>query len=169
MSEYRQVHRSFWESGSVEKLDPVEKLLYLYAISGPTSNMEGLYKLTIKRAAFETGIDRDMVIELFNRLESAGLVGWRDGWCCVTQATAHMSTSPKMQIHARSLYATVPESVLEWVASMGYKPPRGVTCDTLSYTRLDNTRLDETHEYTISDVKAAVDSEPSGGSSHGKT
>ncbi len=168
MSEYRQVHRSFWESGSVEKLDPVEKLLYLYAICGPTSNMEGLYKLTLKRTAFETGIDRDMVVELFGRLETVKLAGWRDEWCCVTQATAHMSTAPQMLKHAKSLYAGVPADVAEWAVEMGYRPPRGITCDTLLHkTRLDIQ--DETGDDTVfATLRAAVDLAPNGGAGHGE-
>ena len=167
MSEYRQIHRSFWESGSVEKLDPVEKLLYLYAISGPKSTMEGLYKVTLRRAGFETGIERDMLVEVYRRLEEGGLAGWREEWCCVTQATDHMSSAPQMLKHAKTLYAGTPPAILQWALDMGYKPPRGITCDTILHkTRLDIQ--DETHAHTISDVLAAVDLAPSEGAGHGK-
>ena len=146
MSEYRQLHRSFWESGSVEQMDPVEKLLYCYLITAPVSNMEGLYKTTLRRMAFETGIDRDMVMQLCQRLEEKRLGGFKDGYVCVTQAVSHMSGSPKMLKHAETLYASVPTDVMQWALSIGYvKPDKivGYHIDTIAYTRLDKTRLDK--------------------------
>ena len=162
MSEYRQVHRSFWESGSVETLDPIEKLLYLYAICGPTSNMEGIYKLTLKRAAFETGIDRDMVEQLFGRLETARLAGWLDGWCCVTQATVHMPTGPQMLKHAKSLYASVPEHVAEWALHLGYKTPRGITCDTLLHNTRQHIQNETVGQTVLDDLRESVGLAPNG-------
>ncbi len=138
MSEYRQVHRSFWESPTVEGLDPIEKLLYIYLISAPQSNMEGLYRLSLKRMALETGIDRDMCEKVVSRLEDAGLGGWFDSWACVTQAVKHMPKSPQMQTHARTLYDSVPDHVMRWATNIGYRML--ATCDTVSHTRLDKTK-----------------------------
>ena len=142
MSEYRQLHRSFWESGSVETMDPVEKLLYCYLITSPASNMEGLYKTTLRRIAFETGVDKDMVVQLCQRLEDKQLAGFNDGWVCVTQATKHMADSPKMITHAERVYTEAGEDVMKWALSLGYLIPNRVS---IPYpTRLDNTRQDET-------------------------
>jgi hypothetical protein len=152
MSEYRQLHRSFWESPSVEAMDPVEKLLYNYLITSPLSNMEGLYKTSLRRIAFETGIDRDMVVQLCERLEKKGLAGFRDGWVCVTQATVHMPKSPQMLLHAESVYESVPKVIHKWAESIGYV--YGIALDK---TRLDNTRgtarnnYDETRERNLVD------------------
>jgi len=150
MSEFRQLHRSFWESNTVEALDPVEKLLYVYAITGPKSNMEGMYRVTLRRVSFETGIDRDMVVQLFGRLEEARVAGWRDGWCCVTQAIKYMPKSPQMITHAKTLYASVPKEVMEWALSIGYMIPsplgiHGVSHNTIQYNTYD------TAEHTVSD------------------
>jgi len=134
MSEYRQVHRSFWESPSVEQLDPVEKLVYLYCISGPLSNMEGLYRCSLKRMAFETGLDQDTTGRIMERLESMQLAGHRDGWVCVTQATKHMPGGPKMAEHARRLYESVPAEITAWTGKIGYAYP----------IALDETILDKT-------------------------
>jgi len=130
----------------VEQLDPVEKLVYLYCITGPLSNMEGLYKCSVKRMAFETGLDQDTTGRILDRLESMGLAGARDGWVCVTQATQHMPLhNPQMMKHAERVYEKVPESTLKWVRDIGYR----FADDTYMThrTRLDKTRQDskETH------------------------
>lgn len=143
MSKYRQLHNSFWESSSVESMDPIEKLLYCYLITAPASNMEGLYKQSLRRIAFETGIDADMVTQICKRLESKQLAGFKDGWVCVTQAAEHMpSTNWQLMAHAESVYEAVPEDVMEWCLSIGYQRADG-SCMGHN-TRLDNTRLDET-------------------------
>ena len=123
MSEYRQLHRSFWESQSVEELDPVEKLAYLYLITGPQSNMEGIYKLSLRRMALETGLEKETCARICTRLEQAKLGGWFDGWACVTQATAHMPSGPKMRVHAEKLYAEIPKVVTDWMQLIGYTYP----------------------------------------------
>lgn len=142
MSEYRQLHRSFWESGSVEKMDPVEKLLYVYLITAPASNMEGLYKTSLRRIAFETGIDADMVRQLCDRLEAKRLAGFRDGWACVTQATKHMPGSNKqLMTHARKVYDECPTEVLEWATGIGYTLAGAMDDSYMAHrTRLDNTK-----------------------------
>lgn len=102
-------------------MDPSEKLIYLYLITGPMSNMEGLYKLSLKRASFETGFDREMFLQLCARAESNRVAGYREGWACVVQATRYMPKSPQMKAHAQGLYATVPTDIHNWATSLGYE------------------------------------------------
>lgn len=136
-------------------MDPVEKLLYCYLITSPASNMEGLYKTTLRRIAFETGIDQDMVRQMCARLEERGLAGFNDGWVCVTQAIKHMPDSPKMLTHAKKVYAEATEPILKWAVSIGYLLPDRVP---IPYpTKLDNTTQDETGDDTVlSNLRASV-------------
>ena len=160
MSEYRQLHQAFWASQSVESLDPIEKLIYLYLITGPLSNMEGLYKVSLKRMSFETGIEPDMCMKICKRLEDESLAGWRDGWVCVTQAANHMSSSPTMLKHSKKVYEDTPGDVLAWVNGIGYQYPKGISDtlsiadNTLSYTRLDKTRQNKTTPKKVADKSA---------------
>ncbi len=73
MSEYRQLHRSFWESGYVEDdLDAEGAWLYCYLIAGPVSNMEGLYKVRKSRICRETKLPQETVDKWLRRFESDG-------------------------------------------------------------------------------------------------
>lgn len=167
MSQYRQLNRAFWDSDYVEdELDEQGTLLYVYLITSPKSNMEGLYKCSMNRICRQTKLDREVVQKWLNRLERDGYAGWLNGWVCVTQAINHMPHSPQMMAHAKKLYSDVPEDVMMWAISIGYHLPPSVS---IPYrTRLDNTKQDETGEYTISSVKAAVGLAPSEGAIHGK-
>lgn len=122
MSEYRLLKRSFWESDYVQdQLDPSGRLIYLYLITCPKSNMEGLYKCSLRRISEETVQDREKVRQILERLERDNYAGYRDGWVCVCQATKHMSRSPKVKAHARKVYSDVPPEILLWAQSIGYR------------------------------------------------
>lgn len=166
MSEYRQLHRLFWESDYVqEELDGDGRLVYVYLITCPKSNMEGLYKSSLKRITDETTHDKERTRKVLTRLEADGYAGWLDGWVCVVQAPRHFPMKNKtVMIHARNLYAEVPDAILAWAVSLGYRPVCPI--DSLSIvprTRLDNTRLDETQEHELSGLRAAVDLAPTEG------
>jgi len=138
MSEYRQLHRSFWESDYVrEQLDPVGKLLYNYLITGPRSNMEGLYKCGLSRISDDTGIPKDKIRDLCNRLAADRKAGWNDGWVCVTQAAAHMPKSPQMMAHAKAVLSDTPEAILCWALKIGYTLPCTYRINTESHRQTD--------------------------------
>jgi len=179
MSQYRQLHRAFWDSDYVEdELDEQGTLLYVYLITSPKSNMEGLYKCSLNRICRQTKLDREVVQKWFNRFERDGYAGWLKGWVCVTQSTNHMPNSPPMMTHARKVYEETPEDIMVWALSIGYIVPERIeyrmpnqqrhTVSGRYLTRLDNTRQDETGDYTISSVKAAVGLAPIEGANHGK-
>lgn len=124
MSEYRQLHRAFWHSAYVEEeLDTTGKMVYLYLIAGERSNMEGLYRVSLGQIQRNVGTDRETLQRWLNRLERDRMAGWLNGWACVTQAVQHMPQSPQMITHARELYEMVPEDVMAWALSIGYKLP----------------------------------------------
>jgi hypothetical protein len=123
--EFRQFHTAFWTSPYVEGLDPSEKLLYAYFIAGPMSNMEGVYRTTVRRVSFETGLEREAVTRIAKRFEEAGKAGLyfesdSTCWVVVSNATDHMTSSPTVRKHAQDLYASLPAEVHEYMKSIGY-------------------------------------------------
>lgn len=69
MEKHRQISSYFWTDSFTETLDPIEKLLYLYLFTNNSSNLAGVYQLSIRTMASETGIDRDMVKKILKRFE----------------------------------------------------------------------------------------------------
>lgn len=128
--EFRQFHTRFWASPFVDELDPSEKLLYMYMITSPQSNMEGVYRTTLKRIAFETGLERDAVQRIAERFEDAGQAGLyfdtdQACWVVVCQAPEHMNSSPQIMRHASQVYQSVPDEVMDYAFSIGYTYPEG--------------------------------------------
>ena len=173
MSEYRQLHRAFFESDYVEEdLDAAGTWLYVYLIAGPKSNMEGLYKCSKRRICRQTKLELEVIEKWLRRFEADGYAGWLKGWICVTQATNYMPQSPNMVKHAKAIYETIPPDILAWAEKIGYQFPVTMRNGLQRFRTvphiLDNTIQNDTGEQAVSALLAAVGSAPTKGASHGK-
>lgn len=61
MSKLRSVNTKFWQDPFVENLKPNDKLLFLYLLTNPLTNLLGVYEVTIKRICYDTGLTQVMV------------------------------------------------------------------------------------------------------------
>jgi len=66
MATYRKLHTSFWTDPFVEELSQEQKLFYLYLISNTKTTQSGIYEITKKYIAYETGFSIKEVTELLN-------------------------------------------------------------------------------------------------------
>ena len=62
------------------ELDPTEKLIWSYLLTNEKVGICGIYELPLKKIAYETWIDRDMVIKILTRFEKDKKCFYRDGF-----------------------------------------------------------------------------------------
>ena len=67
MAKYRQIYTEFWSDSFVFELTPEEKYFYLYLISNAKTTQSGIYEISKKFIATETGYNRDTVDKLIKR------------------------------------------------------------------------------------------------------
>jgi hypothetical protein len=96
MAKLRSVNTHFWDDTYVVDLDPIEKLLFLYFLTNPLTNISGAYEISLRRIAFDTGIDSDMIVKILARFESADKMIYRDGWIFITNFIKNQSLNPKI-------------------------------------------------------------------------
>lgn len=65
MSGYRPIYKRIWKDPNFQELSPEDKLLFLYFCTNEATNESGIYPLTPKTAATETGIPLATVAERF--------------------------------------------------------------------------------------------------------
>jgi hypothetical protein len=65
----RSVSTKVWMDSWFESLKPDEKLLWLYFITCPTSNMLGIFEVSIKRMSNDTGISQDRILTILKGFE----------------------------------------------------------------------------------------------------
>ncbi len=99
MAKNRIVNTKFWtDSFVLNELNPVEKLVFLYLITNPYTDICGVYELPIKIMALETGIDRDNLEKvILPRLEKDKKILYRDGWVAVKNFIRHQVLNPKVK------------------------------------------------------------------------
>jgi hypothetical protein len=64
MATYRKLHTTFWTDPFVENLTQEQKLFYLYLITNTKTKQSGIYEITKKYMAFETGFSIKEITEL---------------------------------------------------------------------------------------------------------
>lgn len=109
----RMVNTSFWDDGYIVSLDPVEKLLFLYLLTNPLTNVAGIYEITLRRVAFDTGIDESAIKNILKRFTENGKAAYHDGWMYIPNFIKHQSINPKIQTGIEMAFDRVPKEVLD--------------------------------------------------------
>jgi hypothetical protein len=74
MATYRKLHTTFWTDPFVENLTQEQKLFYLYLITNTKTKQSGIYEITKKYMAFETGFSIKEITELIAHFVSDGKI-----------------------------------------------------------------------------------------------
>lgn len=105
----RSVNTSFWSDPFIEELTPSEKLIYLYLITNDKTNMLGIYEISIKKIAYETGINRETVLKALESFERVGKVRYVDNYVILTRYLKHQSFNTNMKKSAIEYYNALPQ------------------------------------------------------------
>jgi len=115
MSKQRYINTRFWDDGYVATLDPIEKLLFIYCLTNPLTEISGAYELPLRRIAFDTGIDKDMILKVFARFAENDKIHYRDGWIFLPNFIKHQSDSPTVVKGIETSLKSVPDWILDMV------------------------------------------------------
>ncbi len=110
----RSVNTKFWDDPYIIDLDPIEKLLFLYFLTNPLTNLAGVYEISLKRIAFDTGIDKDMVLKIIDRFEVDGKMFFRDGFIILVNYQKNQKFTEPMKINVRNTIAALPTEIREF-------------------------------------------------------
>lgn len=98
MAKNRYVNTKFWTDTYVlDNLNPLDKLFFIYLLTNPYTDISGVYELSLKLAAVETGIERDNLQKvMIPKLEADGKIMYRNGWVAIKNFQKHQSLNPKV-------------------------------------------------------------------------
>ena len=111
MWKQRMVNDSFWTDTYIEDLDPSEKLIFLYLLTNPLCNIAWIYEIKIKRIAYETWFDKDMVEKILNRFVRDGKILKVDDWILLKNFWKNQSTNPNVLKGMQRIIDELPEKV----------------------------------------------------------
>jgi len=136
MAKQRVISVKFWDDTYVMQLDPIEKLLFLYFLTNPLTNICGIYEITTRRIAFDTGINSEMVEKILKRYEKDNKIIYRDGWLCITNFIKNQNLNPSVVGGIERELKLVPKTTLTQLATAC---PSLTQAGTLNLTKLNLT------------------------------
>lgn len=111
MSKLRSISTSIWSDPFIEELFAEEKLLFIYLITNEKTNMLGIYELSVKKMSFETGIDKNKIIEILQKFEKLNKVRKIDNYILLVNFAKHQNYNPNMMKSAIDVYNDLPNSL----------------------------------------------------------
>lgn len=107
----RAVNTDMWVDGWVQELEPNAKLLFVFFLTNPHTNIAGIYEITIKTIVFHTGLERDEVDEIMEQFEKDKKVFREQNFIIMTNHLKHQKLNPNMLTSVRKIIHELPEYV----------------------------------------------------------
>lgn len=122
MANYRQVNTFFWDDPYIENLCTDGKLLFVYLITTPLTNIAGSFEITLKKMHDHTDISKEKICDLLKRFEADGKCIYRDHWMfvCNTIDHQHWETHAKIRKGIETIILASPQWVKDRVC-IGYE------------------------------------------------
>lgn len=118
MAKQRVVNTRFWDDDYIMELGPFEKLLFLYFLTNPLTDLCGAYEISMKRIAFDTGLKPSKIEEILVKFESAGKIVYRNGWVMIRNFGKHQQgNSPNVRKGAERSLNLCPDWVKQTLSN----------------------------------------------------
>lgn len=109
------VDTSFWVDSYIQELDPSEKLIYLYLLTNQHTKICGIYEISLKQIAFDTGFEKEMISKIIIRFEKDNKVLYRNGWIALKNWIKHQSMTGNVLKGIEDGFSLSPIELVEWV------------------------------------------------------
>jgi hypothetical protein len=116
----RAVNTRFWEDPFIEGLNPTEKLLFLYLLTNPLTNLLGIYEITIKRICYDTGMTKESVEKGLKSFETVNKALIIDNYVVLPNFLKNQSLNENMKTGVVKLFKTLPNSLREKLLGNDY-------------------------------------------------
>ena len=114
MAIFRQVHTLIWKDTWFLDLDPDEKLLFIYLFSNEASTLAGIYELSPRVMAFETGLTLDCISQAMQKFKDAGKIDFENGIVWVKRMRRyHETSSESVQTRIKKDIEKIPDCELK--------------------------------------------------------
>jgi hypothetical protein len=109
MGRLRSVNTNFWLDGYISKLTPEEKLLFLYLLTCPQSNVAGVFECTLRQMVFDTGLKEQMINKTLAKFNTAGKVRRAEDYVILVNHHKNQKLNPSMEAARKAIVANLPE------------------------------------------------------------
>ena len=108
----RQINTHFWEDNYISELNPAEKLLFLYLLTNPLTDVSGVYEIQIRRIAFDTKLEESDILKIIKKFSENEKIFYIDGYIYVKNFRKHQKTNPSIEIAIKNSLKEIPQEIL---------------------------------------------------------
>ncbi len=140
MAKTRFINTRFWHDTFIkEKLNPLDRYLYLYFLTNDKTNICGIYECPVSIISSETGLEIEAIKKMLRRFE--GKVLYIDGWVFVKYAQRYQNyDNPKIKIAIEREISEIPFNIKQKIEKIiGVEIAYGYGIDSLSHLTNTNT------------------------------
>ncbi len=133
MSKLRYVRTKFWTDPFVAKLNGNGKLLFLYFLTNPFTNVAGIYEITLRQIVFDTGMKEAEVNKQIKIFQEHNKLFYINEYVIVKNFQKNQNLSPKIKKAILDIMNILPENITN-ITGKTYP------IDTVSYP-MDNKNM----------------------------
>jgi hypothetical protein len=108
----RTVNVKFWQDSFIEEINSSEKLLFLYLLTNPLTNILGVYEISIKRISYDTGLSKENIEKALKGFERAKKIFYIDGFIILKNFLKNQNLNDNMKKGALAIYKELPNNIL---------------------------------------------------------
>lgn len=121
MADFRQVHCKTWRDDWFSELPTDAKLLWLYLITNQATSVSGIYQLPVKFIAFETGLEKDRILQILDTFKSDGKIDFDDSVIWVKKFRDYQATkSNKVEKRIMLDFNSLPDCRVKGIYAQKY-------------------------------------------------
>lgn len=121
----RCINVRMWSDSWFEGLPPDFKLVWVYLLTNEYTNMLGVYELSLKRIAYDTGLDKETLSKAFEAFAKDSKAFYLfDKWVVLPNFLKNQSLNPNMLKSAMQIYRNLPKELKEIVLFDGSQTTR---------------------------------------------
>lgn len=144
MAKNRMINTKFWIDTYISELEPSEKLLFLYFLTNPYSEICGVYEIPIKYISLETGLDVKIILKIIEKFEKDEKIFYENGWVAIKNFAKHQLDNPSIKIGVVRSLSLAPKNLVDKIQSVHRLP---TVTDSQLYLNLNlNSNLKSTEQ-----------------------
>lgn len=118
----RYISTSFWSDDWVDSLSRDGKLLYMYLLTNESTNIAGVYRITLKRMKDDTGIPRTDIQDLLATFEKGGKAYYFKEYIILPKWPKHQKLGErgKLRLGVIAVLQHIPKEIFDELPRMGY-------------------------------------------------
>lgn len=122
MKVLRSINTKFWDDPWVTELTSEEKLIWLYLLTNPLTNLIGIYEISLKKIQFDCALESfERVSKALERFQSDKKAFYFHNFIILVNFYKNQSFNSNMIIGARNEFAKLPNELKQYVLSNGLK------------------------------------------------